>query len=398
MDNRRHIPEITSLSASAGGPTVEEARPLWSVMLPVRNPRIDQLAEALLGVLDQDPGTLLMQIEVLDDDSQNVAEIGELIDQLGNGRIRFTRNPVALGLAGNWNEAVRRATGQYVHLLHQDDRVLPGFYDRMGRPLANDPSLVGAFCRVSGFNEFGEVTWTPLPEQPSAGRLAGLDILEAQSHRMIVTGVVVRRSSYELLGGYRSDLPYCTDWDFLKRLAVLGPVWYEPAALAHWRQHDAQESARLAASGTDMADRRRSVELSMAFLPPEARGRVRFGALQSSLSYGVEMLHAHIESGAIESARSQARQIMATLDELAISEPWRIGPVQDQDGTISPNEPRAARPSHLNPTSERELRVAQRRIEALEAQVKGWAAAVRTAQSRSAGLNLPPDEHGPSQF
>lgn len=374
-DNRAHIPSFAAVATTGGLGPAHATATMWSVMVPVRNPRPEQLAEALQSVLDQDPGPHLMQIEVLDDASRNVDEVEAVIDRLGRGRIRFTRHPEALGLAGNWNAAVRRSTGRYVHLLHQDDRVLPGFYDRLGRPLDDDPALVGAFCRVSGINAAGEVTWTPVAEQATVGPVPRLDVREAQSHVMIIAGVVVRRSSYELIGGYRTDMPYCTDWDFLKRLAVLGRVWYEPTVLAHWRQHEDQESVRLAAGGADLADRRRSVELSMAVFPPETAGEIRFGAYRSSLLFGVEALRTHIESGALASARSQTEQLIITLDHLAEHEPWR-------DATAHRSASPQRGPSMQALTSvERQLAAAERRIEQLEAQLKGWAAAVRIAQS-----------------
>ena len=347
--HRAYIPAISPLPAGLD-------RPLWSVMLPVRNPRADQLTEALQSVLAQDNGAATMQIAVVDDAPNG--DVEALVAEVGGGRIEYHRNDTPLGLAGNWNRCVTLSRGQLVHLLHQDDRVLAGFYDRLGRPLVDHRELGGSFCRVSGFDGRGNVTWTQIAERPDAGAISGLDVAEAETHRMIVAGVVVRRSVYEEIGGYRTDLPYCTDWDFCKRHAVLGPVWYEPLVLAHWRQHAAQESERLASSGADLADRRRSIELTMAFLPPEARERVREGALRSSMTWAVEKLRDQIEMGTYDSALAQARAIVASLEESTPGQP------------IPPTGPAY------------ELAVAQRRIERLEAQAIGWAAAVRLAQSR----------------
>ena len=348
--HRAYIPAIAAVA-------VDELRPLWSVMMPVRNPQPDQLTEALRSILAQDCGAATMQIGVVDDAPSG--EVARLVREVSDDRIEYHPNDSPRGLAGNWNRCLELSRGHLIHLLHQDDRVVAGFYDRLGRPLADQPELVGAFCRVSGFNERGTVTWTQTAERPDAGVIDGLDVSEAETHRMIVAGVVARRSVYEEIGGYRTDLPYCTDWDFCKRLAVLGPVWYDPLVLAHWRQHSAQESERLAATGADLADRRRSIELTMAFLPVEAHKRVREGALRSSITWAVEKLRDQIEMGAHDSALAQARTIVSSLEERATG----ASPLRASDSAA-------------------ELVAAQRRIETLEAQVLGWAAAVRLAQSR----------------
>jgi len=45
------------------------ARPYWSMMIPTYNARADYLEETLTSVLQQDPGSEQMQIEVIDDHS-----------------------------------------------------------------------------------------------------------------------------------------------------------------------------------------------------------------------------------------------------------------------------------------------------------------------------------------
>jgi len=42
-----------------------------------------------------------------------------------NSRIRYQKNPVNIGMAGNWNASVDAAKGDYVVLLADDDRLLP---------------------------------------------------------------------------------------------------------------------------------------------------------------------------------------------------------------------------------------------------------------------------------
>jgi len=359
---RRHRAHVAAIPAVTG----EGPRPRWSVMVPVRDPRPEHLVEALRSVLDQDPGEKWLEIVVVDDASTN--DVPSIIDALGSDRVSYHRAGERRGLAGNWNDCVARSRGDLVHLLHQDDRVVPGFYDRLGRALATDSALVGGFCRVAGIDGGGAITWHQPPEQVEAGVIPMLVAKEAEMHRMLFPGVVVRRSTYEEIGGFRDDLPYCTDWDFLKRATVLGPWWYEPVTLAHWRQHGAQESARLQTTAADLADRRRSIELTATLLPREIREQTEQRAIGSSVVSALELLREYVETDALGPAVAQAREILRTLEHR-----------QRQDG--EPFADTAALPFDASVRDDHDAD--RRRIAALEAQLKGWVAAVRRARAES---------------
>src|SRR6266480_6472474 len=109
---------------------VDDCRPFWSVMIPTYNPRADYLEESLHSVLQQDPGPEQMQIEVIDDCSMDNTS-SELVCRVGAGRVAFHAEPQNRGLANTWNRCIERARGNWVHILHQDDIVLPGFYDQL---------------------------------------------------------------------------------------------------------------------------------------------------------------------------------------------------------------------------------------------------------------------------
>ncbi len=357
--HRAHVPVIPPVAHA-------ESRPLWSVMFPVCDPHPDHLIEALQGVLNQDPGPSHMELVVLDDAS--TTDVRRIVSGIAGSRVDYVRHVERQGLAGNWNAAIARARGLLVHLHHQDDVVIPGFYERLGRPLVADPGLVAAYCRVSATDANGRVIWSQAPDGAEPGIVADLAAKEAEEHRMMVAGVVVRRSTYELLGGYRDDLPFCTDWDLLKRVTVLGPVWYEPLVLAHWRSHPSQETARLQAMGADLVDRRRSIELTATLMPVDQRARVSSRATNTSIVSAVELLRQLIENDALDTAVAQAREILTALEV-------RRG----TDGTVLDDSSIDDVVASEDHTSDRQ------RIAELEAQLKGWATAVRLAQARASG-------------
>src|SRR6476659_2783793 len=120
-------------------------RPYWSVMIPTYKPRADYLKQTLRSILQQDPGSEQMQIEVIDDCSMDDTA-SEVTPRVGAGRVTFHAEPKNRGLDNTWNRCLERARGDWVHILHQDDFVLPKFYDLL-RKGAQQSDAGALFCR-----------------------------------------------------------------------------------------------------------------------------------------------------------------------------------------------------------------------------------------------------------
>ncbi|MCO6450801.1 MAG: glycosyltransferase [Caldilineales bacterium] len=300
------IPDIARVS--------DERRPFWSVMIPTYNPDPSLLCQTLNGLLTQSPGPDDMQIEVVDDASD--IDVAAIVADVGQGRIGFHRQPENIGMARNWNECLQRAKGEWVHLLHQDDLPLVGFYRQMRSPCETIPDLVAAFCRGTGIDGRGQKVWVQEPERQTAGVLQQFTKRLAIEQRILTPCIVVHRRAYEAIGGYHQGLPYCADWDMYKRLAVLGPIWYEPANLACWRQHDKSTSARLRLDGSDLADRRRSVELSSAYLPTYIEETTSIAALKGSMIWAVDILRDSLLADDFATALAQSREIVIAIEQV----------------------------------------------------------------------------------
>jgi len=80
---------------------------------------------------------------------------------------------------------------------------------------------------------------------------------------------------YERLGGFLAELCYGLDWEMWVRIAAHYPVWYEPEALACYRRHAANETARLQEAGEVLPDIVRSLDLTARSVPPGWRAAVR---------------------------------------------------------------------------------------------------------------------------
>lgn len=278
------IPHIPAVNGSA-------ERPLWSVMIPAFRPDRRYLTETLESILQQAPGPDQMQIAIVDDHSGD--DIARQVAETANGRVEFHCQAANTGMAGNWNHAIALARGHWVHLLHQDDLVLPGFYRKLQPAITGQPDLGAAYTQHYMID--------------GQGRRKGLMSLNSSRHPGIVSdwlryvfvhlsiqtpSIVVKRAVYEQLGGFREDFRYALDWDMWKRIAPRYPLWFEPEPLACYRRHASGASMGFFLSGENMLEVRKSIELSRTYLPPEqgasmvsaANARYRQDAVDSAIS------------------------------------------------------------------------------------------------------------------
>ena len=253
-------------------PPVHEVQPaspgvVWSVMIPVHN--CAGLLERLLpGVVAQLEARTDVHIEVVDDGSDD--DPHSVVEQLGRGVVTYHRNTQALGAARNFNRCVARSKGRYVHLLHGDDMVLPGFYAAMEAALDTNDS-VAAVCRTEYIDEADNPVTTTRSERAGSGPWHDALQTLAVSNRIRPPGVVVRRAAYERIGGYREDLPHAADWEMWARLAANGSIYFVDEVLARYRVHDQSDTAQRARSGVNIEERRAAIRTVNALLPASAQ-------------------------------------------------------------------------------------------------------------------------------
>jgi len=115
-------------------------RPFWSVMIPTYQPVVTYLRQALESVLQQAPGPEQMKIEVVDDCSPGV-DVAAIVKSIAGKRVEFSRTPRNLGLVGCFNTCIEQARGQWVHILNQDDYILPDYYKHLAHMAELHPEV-----------------------------------------------------------------------------------------------------------------------------------------------------------------------------------------------------------------------------------------------------------------
>ena len=261
------VPKINSLDTSS-------PRPFWSVMIPVYNPPLPYLEETLRCVLDQDAGADQMQIEVIDDASPNGAPT-EFIRKLAGERVTVHCEPRNLGLAGIWNRCIERARGEWVHILHQDDLIYPGFYKLLQQGIQAFPSTGAAFTRHIYCNEIGEQQHLSRLELAQPGILKDALVRLVNENRIVCASIVVKKSTYQAVGRFDSRLTHAIDWEMWIRIANQFPIFYEPTILAAWRQHSTATTSGQIRSGENIRDIARAIRIWRKYLPPEKENDMR---------------------------------------------------------------------------------------------------------------------------
>jgi glycosyltransferase involved in cell wall biosynthesis len=240
-------------------------------MVPTYNPQADYLEETLRSVLQQDPGSEQMQIEVIDDGSRdNTAS--EVIRRIGEDRVAFYAEPQNRGLANTWNRCIERARGNWVHILHQDDIVLPGFYDYLRRG-AEESDAGAIFCRYAIVNSKGQWKSKSALHRESPGFLDDWHARITTLQLIQCPAIAVRRLVYEQLGGFLPQLHFTPDWEMWQRIASQFAFWFEPSILACYRVHSNSATSRMRLDAADVREIREVIDLTAAY-HSSARGRM----------------------------------------------------------------------------------------------------------------------------
>ena len=302
--------------------------PLWSVMIPVYNAAED-LSRSLASVLRQTHHARCVQIEVVDDCSTR-DDPQEVVRKLGGGRVRFFGQPVNVGHTRNFNTCIELARGELVHLLHADDWVGEGFYEKMTKLFMAHPEIGAGFCRHAVMNPDGSTQWVSPLERDTPGVIEGWLERIAGEQRVQAPSIVVRRAVYERLGGFDTRITCCgEDWEMWVRIALHYPFGYVPELLAFYQDTPESLTKRSIRTGQNIKDLRAATRIVCSYLPQEVARRTAPRALQNWADFALRWARLAAARGNYRSAAVQAREALrcsrspSTLRQVA--EVARIG-------------------------------------------------------------------------
>ena len=294
--NQLQIPNIEMIAETA-------SRPLLSIMITVYN-RTDHLERCLNSILAQLDDLSRIQIEVICDGgpNDNQDKIEEIVEKVAFGRATFFQSSKRMGHPFIFNLCIERARGQWVHIVHDDDWLKPGFYEEFFKGIDQESDLGAVFCRYELIDQSGKRKWVSPLERKSPGVVE--DWLEKIGVycRLAFSSMLVKREAYEALGGFSSSVGSAFDWDMWKRIAVKYPVWYNPEPLSCCGRAGDSLTDEFMLTGQQIEDSLKSIRLSESYLPSELVASISSKAREHYANYALSLAEKQISMNEYEAA------------------------------------------------------------------------------------------------
>jgi glycosyltransferase involved in cell wall biosynthesis len=262
--------------------TTQDA-PLVSVVTPAFDVA-GYIAEAVVSVRAQDwPATEHLVVD--DGSTDGTGAVVEALAREPSGvALRLVRRANG-GAAAARNDGLAAARGRYVAFLDADDAWAPGLLGALARRLEADPALDLVFPRWRHVDAEGRPLG--IESRPPARAVSVADLL-VDNPLHSATGVMVRRSAIEAVGGFDEALEACIDLDCWVRIALARPgsVACVPEALALYRRRSGQITGdwrRMARNYERLHDK--AAALAPGRVPSREEARARRGVYLSALAY-----------------------------------------------------------------------------------------------------------------
>ena len=164
--------------------------------------RLDYLPSVLRMVAAQDYPSIELIISA---NGENGTRVREIIEANYRGAYRFRENPSTVNMTVHFNQIIREASGEYFHLLNDDDEISPNFVSELVRQLELHPEASLAYARLEIINNEGVVIRKSNENLPTI--LSGPDFIRATWQRyefnyQNVEGFITRTKLWQENGGY----------------------------------------------------------------------------------------------------------------------------------------------------------------------------------------------------
>lgn len=237
----------------------------WSVMIPAYG-KGTYLEQTLRSVLEQDPGPEQMQIAVVENPSGN-DEIKEIVERVAGKRAEYHCNLDNLGMVGNWNRCIELARGELVHILHDDDWVLPGFYTEIERLSANNPQCALYATRTHIQNTSKNTTNKISPAIHSLANGAKAPQALYYGNKLYCPSVAIRNEFYKN-NRFLKEFTAVPDWEMWVRAISQNGGCVSKLPLTTYRMHKNNITHQLISSARNLTEMLQLIPIFKAYNLP----------------------------------------------------------------------------------------------------------------------------------
>ncbi|HVX52214.1 MAG TPA: glycosyltransferase family 2 protein [Chitinophagaceae bacterium] len=212
--------------------------PRVSVLIPSYN-YAHFIEDAIHTVLDQ----TFQDFELIIVDNQSTDDTEQIIQKyLTDERVLYFKNPVNIGLVGNFNKCMEYARGEYIKFLMADDRFHPTLLEKCVGVLDKFPSvsLITSYRETFGLKS---KTLKPLLEGLQPGkRVIEQSIINGRGNWIGEPTTVMFRKSAANSIWFDASFYCLTDLDMWLKLLCKGDCFIIPETLSYFRLHEMQAS------------------------------------------------------------------------------------------------------------------------------------------------------------
>ena len=209
--------------------TVFEKQPLISIVVPTYKTPIHFLREMMDSVVNQSYSNWELCIA---DGSEGDVEVEQELERYHqqDSRIKYKILEKNLGIAGNTNEALELAVGDYIGLFDHDDLLTPNaLYEVVNALQETEYDIL--------YTDEDKITGDGSKHlDPNFKPDFSMDLF--RSNNYITHFFVVKKEIMDKVGGFRSEYDGAQDYDLMFRcIENATQIKHIPMILYHWRVH-----------------------------------------------------------------------------------------------------------------------------------------------------------------
>lgn len=203
---------------------VIDNRKTYDITIVIPTFKREEGIDAALKSISDSKGNLLFEVIIVDNEFFDFAGSSKekILKKYLNLNIRYFQNKENIGLFGNWNRCVELATTRWVAMLHDDDTILPDYFDKLERfwLCIKDSKDIAYIKALEGYKGRKKKTFRDGPIQYYAKDLevlgANIGLLAAPS-----CGTLINKEIFISVGGYNEQNYPSEDAYYIVRILKL---------------------------------------------------------------------------------------------------------------------------------------------------------------------------------